>query len=106
MGHEREAFEQAIFAYYSDLKAKGWSAPGEGDFTREALCWRNETGNYGVASVAAAWGGWQMRARWVPPPVVYHYDDQSVEHTACPWCGERGPDFDESPMPSDYCDHT
>lgn len=23
----------------------------------------------------------------------------------CPWCGALGPDFDESPMPSDYCGH-
>lgn len=23
----------------------------------------------------------------------------------CPWCGATGPDFDESPMPSDYCGH-
>lgn len=25
--------------------------------------------------------------------------------TTCPWCGMRGPDFDESPMPSDVCHH-
>lgn len=23
----------------------------------------------------------------------------------CPWCGTIGPDFDESPAPSDYCGH-
>lgn len=26
--------------------------------------------------------------------------------TRCPWCGLRGPDYAESPIPSDYCDHT
>ena len=23
----------------------------------------------------------------------------------CPWCGATGPDFADSPMPSDYCGH-
>jgi len=25
--------------------------------------------------------------------------------SACPWCGQRGPDYDESEKPSDYCHH-
>lgn len=25
--------------------------------------------------------------------------------TKCPWCGMSGPDYDESPMPSDICHH-
>lgn len=29
--------------------------------------------------------------------------DESI--TKCPWCGASGPNFDESPMPSDYCGH-
>jgi hypothetical protein len=56
-------FEQEIFSYYCDLKSKGWSAPQEGDQTREALCWRHPNGRYGVNQVEAAWNGWEMRRK-------------------------------------------
>ena len=68
---ERTQFEAAMWAYYLDLKAKGWSAPGEGDPTPEALFWREESGKYGVLSVEAAWNGWQMaRKSEVPAPAA------------------------------------
>lgn len=56
----RRAFEAAIWGYYSELKAKGWSAPEEGDFTPEALLWRTDTGLYGVTQIQAAWTGWLL----------------------------------------------
>lgn len=58
---ERQAFETAVWNYYQDLKAKGWSAPEEGDTaSREALFWRQENGQYGVRQIEAAWWGWKM----------------------------------------------
>lgn len=30
---------------------------------------------------------------------------ERMESAACPWCGAKGPNFDESPRPSDYCHH-
>ena len=58
----RPQFEDAIWAHYQGLKARGWSAPEEGDpNSRESLFWRQENGQYGVRSVEAAWRGWQMR---------------------------------------------
>ena len=56
----RRAFDAAIWRYYSELKAKGWSAPEEGDFTPEALLWRTDTGLYGVTQIQAAWVGWLL----------------------------------------------
>ena len=56
----RRAFEAAMWEYYSELKAKGWSAPEEGDFTPEALLWRTDTGLYGVTQIQAAWVGWLL----------------------------------------------
>ena len=67
METERKEFETAMWTYYLDLKAKGWSAPGEGDQTPEALFWREESGKYGVLSVEAAWNGWQMARKSVVP---------------------------------------
>jgi hypothetical protein len=32
-------------------------------------------------------------------------EDSEFVLSRCPWCGLLGPDFDESPMPSDYCGH-
>lgn len=58
-----EDFENAIWAYYQNLKAHGWSAPGEGDSSsREALFWKTPAGKYGMQQIAAAWWGWQMCA--------------------------------------------
>ena len=58
----RPQFEDATWAHYQGLKARGWSAPEEGDpSSRESLFWRQENGQYGVRSVEAAWRGWQMR---------------------------------------------
>ena len=58
----RTQFEDAIWSHYQGLKARGWSAPEEGDpSSRESLFWRQENGQYGVRSVEAAWRGWCMR---------------------------------------------
>ena len=56
----RRAFEVAMWEYYRELKALGWSAPEEGDFTPEALFWRADTGLYGVKQIQAAWMGWLL----------------------------------------------
>lgn len=69
METERKEFEAAMWAYYVGLKAKGWSAPEEGDPTPEALFWREESGKYGVLSVEAAWNGWQMARKSSAQPL-------------------------------------
>lgn len=56
----RRAFEAAMWEYYRELKALGWSAPEEGDCTPEALFWRTDTGLYGVKQIQAAWVGWLL----------------------------------------------
>lgn len=33
------------------------------------------------------------------------HDEVAPPSTKCPWCGARGPDFDESPCPTDFCGH-
>lgn len=59
---ERKNFEAAIWSYYQNLKQHGWSAPGEGGNTHDALFWRTLAGKYGVITIEAAWNGWKMRA--------------------------------------------
>lgn len=59
----RRAFEAAMWEYYRELKALGWSAPEEGDFTPEALFWRTDTGLYGVKQIQAAWMGWLLAVK-------------------------------------------
>ena len=59
----RRAFEAAMWEYYRELKALGWSAPEEGDFTPEALFWRTDTGLYGVKQIQAAWTGWLLAVK-------------------------------------------
>ena len=59
----RRAFEAAMWGYYRELKALGWSAPEEGDFTPEALFWRTDTGLYGVKQIQAAWMGWLLAVK-------------------------------------------
>ena len=59
----RRAFEAAMWEYYRELKALGWSAPEEGDFTPEALFWRTDTGLYGVTQIQAAWTGWLLAVK-------------------------------------------
>ena len=45
----RPPFEDACWAHYQGLKARGWSHPEEGDpNSRDALFWREENGQYGV----------------------------------------------------------
>lgn len=56
----RRSFEAVMWEYYRELKALGWSAPEEGDFTPEALFWRTDTGRYGVTQIQAAWMGWLL----------------------------------------------
>ena len=58
----RPQFEDACWAHYKGLKARGWSHPDEGDpNSREALFWREANGQYGVRQIEAAWRGWLMR---------------------------------------------
>lgn len=59
----RRAFEAVMWEYYRELKALGWSAPEEGDFTPEALFWRTDTGLYGVKQIQAAWTGWLLAVK-------------------------------------------
>lgn len=59
----RRAFEAAMWEYYRELKALGWSAPEEGDFTPEALFWRTDTGRYGVNQIQASWTGWLLAVK-------------------------------------------
>ena len=69
----RPQFEDAIWAHYQGLKARGWSAPEEGDpSSRESLFWREANGQYGVRQIEAAWRGWCMRDAaegWAEPGV-------------------------------------
>jgi hypothetical protein len=58
-----QVFEDAIFAHYQRIKAGGWANKDEGDFSRESLFHLQANGQYGVASIEAAWWGWQMRER-------------------------------------------
>jgi hypothetical protein len=69
MEDEREAFEAAVFAYYSGLKEKGWSHPDEGDMSHESLFWLQPNGQYGVINLNAAWWAWQARAGWTESAV-------------------------------------
>ena len=58
----RPQFEDACWAHYQGLKARGWSHPEEGDpNSRGSLFWREENGQYGVRQIEAAWRGWLMR---------------------------------------------
>ena len=58
----RPQFEDACWAHYQGLKARGWSHPAEGDpNSRESLFWLEPNGQYGVRQIEAAWRGWQMR---------------------------------------------
>lgn len=58
----RPQFEDAIWSHYQALKARGWSAPEEGNpDDPDALFWRHPNGQYGVRSVEQAWRGWCMR---------------------------------------------
>ena len=57
----RPQFEDACWAHYRGLKARGWSHPEEGDpNSRESLFWRDENGQCGVRQIEAAWRGWLM----------------------------------------------
>lgn len=53
----RPKFEDWMWKRYLWLKAQGWAAAGEVGPVREALFWREESGKYGVISIAAAWEG-------------------------------------------------
>ena len=58
----RAEFERLMFTYYMELKKAGWSGPGEGDPTPDALFWRdeNQPEMYGVHQIQAAWVGFQL----------------------------------------------
>ncbi|MEN9316092.1 MAG: hypothetical protein RIS35_2485 [Pseudomonadota bacterium] len=60
-GLEREKFEQAAHAFFEARRAAGRiraTTEEMGDGTREALCWREPNGAYGVRALNAAWWGW------------------------------------------------
>lgn len=54
--------------------------------------WMRAAGDTGV--VADAWEAFKSGAQ-----------EGSAAFSACPWCGLRGPGFDESLRPLDYCSH-
>ncbi|TXH52293.1 MAG: hypothetical protein E6Q97_16455 [Desulfurellales bacterium] len=99
----RVAFETACFAYYRDLKSKGWQHPDEGDFTAASLFWREANGKYGVHQIEAAWCGWQMCMRSADVAREHGYrlgyatgradgaraHGTSVTPRVCPGCGYR-----------------
>lgn len=67
----RPQFEDATWAHYRGLKARGWSHPDEGDpNSRESLFWREANGQYGVRQIEAAWRGWLMREAAVSAPKI------------------------------------
>jgi hypothetical protein len=60
---ERESFEKACVIKFAIWRVAGNTANDNGaPATREALCWRDEHGNYGVMALQAAWWGWKSRA--------------------------------------------
>jgi hypothetical protein len=67
----RALFEHRCFEYYVRLRAANWSAPEEGDGSKESLFWRSATDDrmYGVAQIQAAWQGFQMAAGHFGPIV-------------------------------------
>lgn len=46
-----------------------------------------------------------MQSWVIPQAREYNGFEESVEDSTCPWCGAKGPNFDESEQPSDYCHH-
>ena len=58
MTDTRPQFEDACWAHYQGLKARGWSHPEEGDpNSREALFWRGSNGQYGRSRRLGGGGG-------------------------------------------------
>lgn len=61
--HEREHFEYAMVEVFTAWRERGNSLNDNGSpATREALCWRQPDGTYGVLSMNMAWTGWIKRA--------------------------------------------
>ena len=90
----RPQFEDAIWAHYQGLKARGWSAPEEGDpSSRESLFWRQENGQYGVRSVEAAWRGWCMRETALRPLPENRIEDLCEEVGFTHWSEWDGAEF-------------
>jgi hypothetical protein len=72
----RPQFEDACWAHYQGLKARGWSHPDEGDpNSRGSLFWREANGQYGVRQIEAAWRGWLMREAALGEPVAWRTFD-------------------------------
>ena len=113
----RVAFETACFAYYRDLKAKGWHHPDEGDLTSASLFWREDNGKYGVHQIEAAWCGWQMCMRSADVAREHGYQmgyiagkadaakarNPFVTGRQCPGCGYR---MDPVQLGQSRLDHT
>lgn len=60
----RERFEQLCVERMSEWRGAGNCANDNGSpLTVEALCWKDENGNYGVRALNAAWWGYRMAHR-------------------------------------------
>lgn len=57
----RDRFEERCVQKFGQWREAGNRANDNGaPLDREALCWRDEKGNYGVLALNAAWWGWRM----------------------------------------------
>ena len=90
----RPQFEDATWVHYQGLKARGWSAPEEGDpNSRESLFWLEPNGQYGVRSVEAAWRGWQMREAALRPLPENRIEDLCEDVGFTHWSEWDGAEF-------------
>ena len=62
---ERDAFEEACVIQFAKWREDGNMEDDNGcELNREALCWRLDGGEYGVAALNGAWWGWQQGRAW------------------------------------------
>lgn len=60
----REKFEQLCVERMAEWRGAGNTLDDNGSpLTVEALCWKDENGNYGVLALNAAWWGYRMAAK-------------------------------------------
>lgn len=60
----REKFEQLCVERMAEWRGAGNTLDDNGSpLTVEALCWKDENGNYGVRALNAAWWGYRMAHR-------------------------------------------
>jgi len=62
---DRDAIEDACVIKFAAWREDGNSSNDNGcELSREALCWRLDNGEYGVAALNGAWWGWQQGRAW------------------------------------------